>query len=567
MFNPLQSARDLTRLYEIGSVLARYGFGGIVKALGLSRALSRFRRRRRGEARELTELELPERVRRVLEELGPTFIKLGQVLATRLDLLGREWIEELQRLQRHSPPVEYRHLRAQLTADLGAPPEEVFAAIDEQPYAAASIAQTHRARTKAGEEVILKIRRPGIERTIDSDLRLLEHLAELAEARLPELRRYRPSALVRQFAASLRRELDFTIEARSMQRIAAALDDDSIIVVPRIYRRWSGERLLVEEFIDGIPGHDAAALRAAGLDGELIARSAAREIFRMILVDGFFHADPHGGNLIYLRGNRLALVDFGMVGRLSRSRRGELIDLLAALLGHDAEGAAELLLRWSDAATADLAPPLAAAPDRGRLADAIELLAESTFGAELRQLNVARFFGDVTRIMREQHLTLLPDFALMVKTLATLEGLGLQLAPSFDFASEIEPVIREALSRRYAPGTLAARGWRAANDLAGLLPDLPGDLRTLRRLLRRGQLHHLVRMEQLEQFSERLDRVASRLAISFVTAAFIVGAAVVVAAETGPVVLGLRLFEVLGIGAVLGGLWVLVSIWRGRSRH
>ena len=494
----------------------------------------------------------------MLEELGPTFIKLGQVLATRLDLLGREWIDELQR---HSPPVEYRTLRAQLTEDQGAPPEEVFAAIDEQPCAAASIAQTHRARTRDGDEVILKIRRPGIERTIDSDLRLLEHLAELAEAQLPELRRYRPSALVRQFAASLRRELDFSIEARSMERIAAQLVDDSIIVVPKVYRRWSGERLLVEEFIDGIPGHDVGALAAAGLDGERIARRAAREIFRMILVDGFFHADPHGGNLIYLRGDRLALVDFGMVGRLSRTRRGELIDLFAALLGHDAEGAAELLLRWSEAATADLDQPHAHSPDRDRLAEAIELLAESTFGAELRQLNVARFFGDVTRIMREQHLTLLPDFALMVKALVTLEGLGVQLAPGFDFASEIEPVIREALSRRYAPGNLAARGWRTVNDLAGVLPELPGDLRALRQLQRRGQLRHLVRMEQLDQFSERLDRVASRLAISFVTAAFIVGAAVVVAAETGPVVLGLRLFEVLGIGAVLGGLWVLISIW------
>jgi len=554
LWQAISAVRDLGRLHGIASVLIRYGFGDLVRRIGMADTLERAGRALRWhEPEELAWLEPPARVRRALEELGPSFVKLGQILATRVDLFPPEWIAEFGKLQDAAPAIPFADLLPQLTEDLGATPEAIFPRLETQALAAASLAQVHRAWLADGTAVILKVRRPGIRSVVEADLRLLARLAEIAETEAPELRRYRLREVVRQFTLSLRRELDFSAEGRSAERIAAHFADHPEIVVPRIHWSLTGERLSVQDYVEGIAGRDLAAVDAAGLDRRLLARRGASAVLKMMLEDGFFHADPHPGNVFYLPDNRIAFIDFGMIGRLSEERRYQLAVLLHGLVSHDAGKVAEVLLDWSsDAQT-----------DGESLQPEIEAFVDQYHGVPLKQLDLGAMLSDLAAILREHGLALPPDLALLIKAFIALEGLGRQLDPDFDMAGEATPFLERVLIAHVAPGALARRGWRALSDTLALVAGLPQDLRQLLRAARRGKLQVQVEVLPLKQFGDRLDRAASRLAISVVTAALIVGSAIVMTVERTPALPGLPSFGLLGfIAAVIGGIWVLLSIWR-----
>mgnify|MGYP001235094183 CR=1 FL=1 len=553
LWQAIGAVRDLGRLHDIASVLIRYGFGDLVRRIGMAGALERAGRALRWhEPEALARLEPPARVRRALEELGPSFVKLGQILATRIDLFPAEWIAEFSKLQDAAPTIPFAELLPQLTEDLGEPPEAVFPRLEPEALAAASLAQVHRAWLADGTAVILKVRRPGIRPVVEADLRLLARLAEIVEAEAPELRRYRPREVVRQFTLSLRRELDFSAEGRSAERIAANLAAHPEIVVPRIHWQWTGERLNVQDYVEGIPGRDLAAVAAAGLDRRLLARRGARAVLKMMLEDGFFHADPHPGNVFYLPDNRIAFIDFGMTGRLSEERRYQLALLLHGLVSHDAEKVAEVLLDWSGGAEVD----------SETLQPEIDAFVDQYHGVPLKHLDLGAMLSDLVAILREHGLALPPDLALLIKAFITLEGMGRQLDPDFDMAGEAAPFLEQVLLAHAAPGALVRRGWRTLGSALALLAGLPQDLRQLLRSARRGKLQLQVEVPPLKPFGDRLDRAASRLAISIVTAALIIGSALVMTVERESA-LGRFGF----IAAALGGLWVLFSIWRGGGRN
>lgn len=555
LWQGLAAVYDLGRLHDIASVLIRYGFGDMVRRIGMAGALERAGRALRWhEPEALARLEPPARVRWALEELGPSFVKLGQILATRVDLFPPEWIAEFSKLQDAAPAIPFAELLPQLTEDLGGPPEAVFARLEPQALAAASLAQVHRAWLADGTAVILKLRRPGIRPIVEADLRLLARLAEIVEAEAPELRRYRPQEVVRQFSLSLRRELDFSAEGRSAERIAANFAGQPEILVPRIHWPWTGERFNVQDHVEGIPGRDLAAVDAAGLDRKLLARRGARAVLKMMLEDGFFHADPHPGNVFYLPDNRIAFIDFGMVGRLSEERRYQLAVLLHGLVSHDAEKVAEVLLDWSGGAEID----------GETFQPEIDAFVDQYHGVPLKHLDLGAMLSDLVAILREHGLALPPDLALLIKAFIALEGMGRQLDPDFDMAGEAAPFLERVLLAHAAPGALVRRGWRTLSSALALVAGLPQDLRQLLRAARRGKLQVQVEVLPLKQFGERLDRAASRLAISIVTAALIVGSAIVMTVERAPALPGLPSFGLLGfIAAVIGGIWVLFSIWRG----
>jgi ubiquinone biosynthesis protein len=488
-------------------------------------------------------------VRRALEELGPTFVKLGQILATRGDLFPPEWIVEFGKLQDAAPALPFEDLRGQLAEDLGEAPEAVFAELDPVPLAAASLAQVHRARLADGTAVVLKVRRPGIRPVIEADLRLLDRLAEIIEKEAPELVRYRPREVIRQFAHSLRRELDFSAEGRHAERIAALFVGSPEIVVPRIHWQWTGERLNVQDFIEGIPGRQAAAL-PEGFDRRLLARRGADAVLRMMLEAGFFHADPHQGNVFYLPGNRIAFIDFGMVGRLPEARRFEVATLMHGLVGRDAGKVADVLLDWSADSNGDAEA----------LRSEIEAFVDDYHGVALKKLDLGALLADVVAILREHGLALPPDLALMIKAFITLEGMGRQLDPDFDIAGEAAPFLREVLLAHLAPRAIARRGWEALLGGVQMLAGLPQDLGRLLRAARRGKLQLEVDVPALKSFGDQLDRAASRLTMAIVTAALIVGSSIVMTVDRG----GVATLGLLGfIAAMLGGLWVLMSVWRG----
>jgi ubiquinone biosynthesis protein len=552
-WDTLSAARDIGRLHELASVLVRHGFGDLVRRVGLAGALERAGHLlHREQLAELASLSPPERARRALEELGPGFVKLGQILATRVDLFAPEWIAEFEKLQNRVPAVPYVAIREQLRQDLGAEPETVFAALDPQPLAAASIAQVHRARLADGREVVLKVRRPGIRPLVEADMRLLQRLARVVEAESPELARFQPRALVRQLQASLARELDLAAEGRNAERIAAGFAGDPGIVVPRVHWDWTGERLNVQDYVDGIPLGDTAALAAAGADLAAIARRGAQAVLAMMFEQGFFHADPHPGNVFRLSGDRLALIDFGMVGRLSEQRRAQLVDLMDGLVRRDAPAVAEVLLDWTGEAQ-----------DEPALVEDVDAFIDHYHGLPLKRLDLGAMLGEVAALLREHRLALPPDQALVIKVFVTLEGMGRRLDPDFDMAGEAAPFLRRAMLARYAPRALARRGRRALGDAFGLLSSLPSELRQLLRSARRGRFSLNVDIERLKHFGEQFDHSVNRLTIGIVIAALIIGSSIVMTVQGGPTLLGLPAFGLAGfVGAVLGSLWLLYTVWR-----
>jgi ubiquinone biosynthesis protein len=447
----LGAARDLHRVQQIAGVLVRHGLGDTVRRLGLADALAKAGHALNVEhADSLARLPPPVQVRMALEELGPTFVKLGQILAGRADLLGPEWIAEFGKLHSAVPAVPLADLLPQLIEDLGADPGVVFARFDAEPLAAASIAQVHRAALADGTEVVVKIRRPGIVDVIEADLRLLDRAAVVAEREWPALEPYRPRLLVRQFGQSLRRELDLAAECRNAERVArnlAALPD---VLIPRVHWAWTKERLNVQDFVDGIPGHDLDRVRREGLDPKQLARNGAHAVLKMIVEDGFFHADPHPGNVFYLPGNRIAFIDFGMVGRLSPRRREELLRLLLGLVERQPQAVADVLLEWTDSHRS-------ARVDQ--LEEAIETFVDQHHGTPLAQLHLGEMLAAVTGILREHRLALPPDLALLIKAFVSLESMGRGLDPDFHMAAEAQPLLRQVLRARFTPQALARRGW------------------------------------------------------------------------------------------------------------
>jgi len=544
------TARDFGRLADIAAVLARYGFGDVAQRLGLAKAVK--------GASDLLHLSRAERVRRALQDLGPTFVKLGQVLATRVDLFPPDWIDEFEKLQDQAPPAEAAAVRAQMIEDLGAPPEEVFAAFAAEPIAAGSIAQVHRAVLADGTPVAVKVRRPDIGAVVQADLSLLARLARLAEARLPDIARFRPREVVRQFARTMRAELDLAIECHSAERVAQSFRDNPAIVVPQVFWAWTGERINVQQFVAGVPSRELAAVDAAGLDRELLARRGAQAMLKMVLDDGFFHADPHPGNLFYLPGDRIAFIDFGMTGRLSSGRRDELVALLGGLVSRDAESAVDVLREW--------ASPLPV--DAEALTADIDAFIDRYHGMPLSALRAGAMLADLTQLLREHRLALPADLALVLKVCVALESTGRELDPEFDMVGVAEPFLSAAIAERRGPAALARRGWRAASNALELLAEMPGDLRRLVRAARSGRLQLHVDLTALEAFGQLVDRAASRLTLGVVTAALIIGSSIVMTVEGGPTLFGLPFFGLAGfLGSLVGGGWLVISILRsGRKR-
>ncbi|MGH8644213.1 MAG: ABC1 kinase family protein [Gammaproteobacteria bacterium] len=553
------AVRDLPRLNEITSVFIRHGLGDLVRRAGIATLLERAGEILHwGERGEVVHLEPQQRVRLAFEELGPTFVKLGQMLSTREDLLPRTWTEEFERLQSEARAVPFDELLPLIEQALGRSPFEVFLDIEREPYASASIAQVHRAKLPDGTAVILKIRRPGIVANIDADLRISAHVASLIEHEMPETRRYQPVRMVAEFRRSLERELDLAVEARNIARFARHFADDPHIIIPRVYPQWTSSVMNVQEHIEGIRGNDLGAIKAAGLDRRVLAARGVNAVLKMILVDGFFHADPHPGNVLYLPGNRIAMIDFGMVGRLAATRRGQIVDLLAGIAGQDEETMLEALLDWTGE---ELVDETQLAADLGELAfDYVDV--------QVKDLRIATLLHRVVAIMREHSILLPADLTLMFKALITLEGLGRHYDPEFQLIERIRPFVGRAMEERYRPATVMRRGQAALGNYVSLLTSVPRDVARLIKDARRGRMRVDLDLKRLDSFGRKLDSTIDRITIGLMTASLVIGSSIVMTVQAGPSLFGLRLPTVLGLLGYLlafcNSVWIILSIWRSR---
>ncbi|MFS0848154.1 ABC1 kinase family protein [Novosphingobium panipatense] len=430
------AARDRARMAEVSTIIGRFGLDSLLARLGLG-----------GEARE--DADLPTRTRRALEALGPTYVKLGQILATRRDLLTDEWITAFEHLQSNAPRLPFDQLRPVVEAALGEPPEAAFARFDVEPLAAASIAQVHRAVLHDGTEVVVKIRRPGIRKAMEADLRLLRHLAVLVEERSAMARRMMPSAMIEQLGREILDELNFTNEGRNADMLRADLATMPEAVVPRIHWQHTSDAVLVMDYIVGVPPRDPVALRDRGIDPSVIADIGARMVLEMVLVNGRFHADPHPGNMLCLppgqrgtgesagagAGERLALLDLGSVGFVSPRRQHEFLTFILSLRNNDPAGVADMLALWSQAGEVP----------RERLLTASErLVARHGSGALVLNAMVADFFP----LLRKEGLILPPDLVLIFKAMVTMDGVLSAIAPDFDLSKALTALRGRLVSAR-----------------------------------------------------------------------------------------------------------------------
>ncbi len=543
----LKSARDIPRLHEIASILVRHGFGDAIRRIGVAKLLKSVGRALHWQAAaNLQTKPTHQHVREALEDLGPTFVKFGQILAGRTDLLPAEWTEELSQLHENVPQIPYAEIESQLSEDLGHPPAELFQHLDPTPLAAGSIAQVHRAELMDGHGVVLKVRRPGIEEVVEADLRLLIRLAQIAEKEIDELKRFRPHNMAQQFARSLRNELDMRVEARNAQRLARNMRNEAGIVIPRIHTRWTCERLCV---MDHLPGESLGSWIRKGqfdtVDPRQIAANGAHAVLKMIFEDGFFHADPHPGNVFILPDGKLGLLDFGMVGRLSEQRRIEFLGILIAVVRRDVNGVVDTLMQWSSDPDLDIN---VLEQDCSDFIDRYDNLS-------LRELDATGILVDVAQLCRNNNLFLPNDIALLLKTFVTLDGLGRQLDPDFVMTAHIEPFARRALRSYQSAFAVTRRGLR---DIRRLMFSMPGQVNRLLTNARRGRFTLGMELLHLKEFGHQLERSTNRLTMGVVTAALIVGTAIVLAGPGEASIFGLLGF----LASMLAGFWLLWSVLR-----
>jgi len=552
---------SIPRLHEIATVFIRHGLGDVVRRIGIANVVERTGELLNwGTRAESTRLEPAQRVRLSLEELGPTFVKLGQLMATRVDLFPAAWIAELEKLHSEVPPVPFEMLVPDLERALGRSPFEVFRDLDTRAEGSASIAQVHRAKLQDGTPVVLKVRRPGIRAKVEADLRILMHVAALIESEIPEARRYRPTEIAVQFARSLERELDLAVEARSIERIGAAFVNDPYIVIPKVYREWTSEILNVQEHVDAIPGTDPAAVERAGLDRKLLAARGADAVLKMILIDGFFQADPHPGNVFYLPGNRIVMIDFGMVGRLSPVRRNQVIDLFAGLAQMDEEAMLDTLLDWAGDVNVDEA----------KLAADVNTLVFDYDGVPIKDIRIGPVLAQFAAIIREHSIVMPPDLTLMFKAMITMEGLGRQYDPELHVVEHLTPILRRAIAERYRPAGMMRRGRNALGQVVNLMSRVPRDLSRLLRDARRGKTRIELDMKRLDSFGKQLDRSISRATMGIMTASIVIGSSIVMTVQGGPQLFDMPALMILGfLGfalAFVNSCWVIIDIWRSGKR-
>jgi ubiquinone biosynthesis protein len=552
MVSILHAARDIARIRDVSSVLVRHGFGEVVRRLGLARPRKKdVRGELPGElpgdeeahgAREKQEISLAVRIRLVLEDLGPSFVKLGQIASTRPDLLPPDVIAELKKLQDAVPPVAFAEIRAQVEHSLGAELAELYEHFEEEPLAAASIAQVHRARLKTEDgprDVVVKVQRPGIAETIASDLDILHALAALVERAIPESKTYSPVGLVRQFDHAINDELDFVAEADNAKRFTQNFEGFRSIRFPLVYTQASSKRVLTLEYLDGLKIYDALE---AGYSGKVIARTALEIMIKQVFEDGFFHADPHPGNVLVLGDPTrpvLALLDLGMVGRLSPRMRDLTMDVMVGAVRRDYEAIA-------DAICAISSPTKKIQMDAFRAE--VALLTERYLGKPLKDIEVSSMIRDLAVCASTYGLEVPTDFLLVGKALMTVEGVGKEIDPELDVLEEARPIFLELLRKRYSPERLGNQLLRRLEKLSDATYHMPQQIQEVLDDLRLGRLQ--VRTEDPGRLRSS-DRLGRRVFSALVASASLLAGAWLLAAEHDRLGIGLLAFALLLILAHL----------------
>jgi ubiquinone biosynthesis protein len=547
--------RNLKRYQQILAILFKYGFGDLLELLRIDQyvevGLQMISRKQRVRVERLSK---PQGLRMALEELGPTYIKLGQVLSTRPDLVPIEFITELSKLQDKVPPFPFRAVKKIIEEELKQPLEAFFDFFDEKPLASASIGQVHRARLKGGDEVAVKIQRPGIQKIIEVDLEIILHLATLMERHVEEMALHRPVKIVEEFARTLEKEIDYGIEAANTERFALNFLDDPHVYIPKVFRDVSTSRVLTAEFVEGIKVSEIDRLDEAGLNRKLITDRGADALLKQLFDHGFFQADPHPGNIFVLPNNVVCLIDFGMVGAVNRKTRENFVDLIDSVVNKDAARTAEVFLNltlW------DKEPDL-----RAFETDVSDFMMKHLY-KPLKDIEIGKLLHQLLELASRHRLRIPPDIFFMMKALSTVEGVARMLDPDFDMITKAKPFIKRIMLARFNPQRIAGDMIRMAAGMAQFIEQFPKDMLEITRLIRQQKLTLNIDHRGLEKMRVTQDQTSNRISFSIIIAALLIGSALIVISKTPPFFFGISLIGIIGfLAAAIMGIWLLVAILR-----
>lgn len=553
-----RTIQHLNRFREIVGVFLKYGYDDIAHRLHLPQLLNLRSQRGREEHAAIHQLTQPEKVRRACEELGPTFVKIGQILSTRPQLLPDGFAEELAKLQDSVAPVTFAEVRQAVEGGLKRPLAEVYAEFEETPIGSASIAQVHRGRLKTGRRVVVKVQRPGIAEKVRVDLEILHQVAALAERHLEETRVHQPTAVVEEIRRTLSQELDFTIEAAHLERFARQFAGEPTVHIPAAFHEWSTREILTMEYVEGIKASNFRALQTARLDQPEIARRIADLMMKQFFIHGFFHADPHPGNIRILPGNVVCFLDFGMMGFLGRRGRENFASLVAGIARRNEVAVADALIRLS---AADIEPSRASLE-----AETAEFM-HKHFYRPLSELEFGKLTTELVHLTTRHGLRIPPDFFLMLKSLSAMETLVRQLHPGHNLIEQATPFLKRVRMQRYGPRKMAQSLFEVGLDFAELAQTLPGELRRIIAHLKTGETRVIFKHEGLEPAMNSWDRGTNRLAYAIMLAAMVIGSAVIVHARIPPVLAnGIPVLGVAGfiISALMAMGLILAILKHGK---
>jgi ubiquinone biosynthesis protein len=542
------------RLQEIVRILAKYGLTEWVHQLKLDKSFPFVKKlltkRRNAPPEGASRWEL---IRMAFEELGPTFIKFGQVLSNRTDMLPRQLTVELTRLQDEVPPFPGDKAYEIVGEELAQDASTVFGEFDLQPEASASIAQVHRATLRDGTEVAVKVQRPEIRGTIETDLDILQYLAGLAEKYVPTGRLFNPTALLEEFKRSIRLELDFTVERRGMERIAGLLSHRKSVYIPKAYEDFSTSRILTMEYVRGVKISKLTEDGYPGYDREVIAKRGADVMLEQIYVHGFFHGDPHPGNIMVLPNNVVCFLDFGIIGRLRPKERDNLADALFGIVAKDAPRVTDAMIRI----TKHVRPI-----DRDGLEDEVYDIMATYVDLSFDEFDLSGLFNDLIRVVVRYGLVVPSALMLVTKSLISIEGIGASLSPDFSIMEVLEPFTRKLFMRRFRPRNVLEAGYATASDYSSFLRDFPVDARDLLKTMKRGKLRIGFHVGGLEGLRTTLDTISYRIILGLVLAALMISSALVIHAKLPPLwndvpIIGLFGFAIAGVFS-LGFLIALI---------
>jgi ubiquinone biosynthesis protein len=534
----------------------KYGFVDVFSRIRGDRVIENLLRTtsRVPERKKTTKLSREARLRKALEELGPTFVKAGQILSTRPDLIGPELIREFEKLQDDVPPVSFDSVRKTIETELDSPIEQIFKYFDKSPLAAASIGQVHQAQLPDGQDVVVKVQRPGILKTIQIDLKIIRHLANLAEKHTEEWELQQPTRIVDEFARMIEKELDYTLEAAHMERFASQFADEETIHVPAVFHKFSSQRILTMEYVEGIKASEISLLEQSGLDPALLAFRGADLMMKQIFIHGFIHADPHPGNVLFLEDNVICYLDFGMMSRVSRKQMESLVDAATYAVKNDEIRLTDTLLKIVD---------YEREPDRKDLENSISELLDRYLFRELEDLDLSQILTNVMRIVTRHRLRIPPDFYIMMKAIAASQALGRKLDPGFKYAEAMTPFLSRIKLEKLLPHRIITDLFDLTCESVELLKDIPQETSTILKQIAGGKAKVQLEHRGFEKMMSTFDRISNRLSFSILVASLVIGSSVIVLSGIPPKWNDIPIIGLAGfIVAAIMALFLIITILR-----